>query len=175
MKNKKKKIAKIKTDNFLEKFPILFLLQHTNFTVNDWFDLKNKMREIDKAPIEILKSKNTVLMQSLSPEITNSLKIILQGPNFIIGCQNENQCKQVWNYIQSHQKLIFISCIYKNKTLNHLDFEKFLKLDSSIYHELLFQLNKKTELYQLLQHNLTLHPLIVTQQQLLTCLNMVKK
>lgn len=176
MKNLKKKINKIKTDNFLQKFPILFLLQHTNFSVNDWFDLKIKMGEFSEktSPITILNGKNNVLKQSLSPDVSNSLKILLQGPNFFIGCQDERHSKLIWNYIQSHPKLIFISCIYKDQILNHLDFEKFLKLDSSVYLDLLFQLDKKTEFYQVLQHNLTLYPLNLTQHQFLACFNLLK-
>ena len=37
MINYKKKINKIKTENFLTEFPIIFLLQHQNFTIKDWF------------------------------------------------------------------------------------------------------------------------------------------
>ncbi len=73
-----KKINKMKTDT------ILFLLQHTNFSVNDWFDLKTKMGEFSEktSPITILNGKNNVLKQSLSRNVSNSLKILLQGPPF---------------------------------------------------------------------------------------------
>lgn len=176
MKNTKKKINKVKTDNFLEKFPILFLLQQTNFTVSDWFDLKHKITEFAEksSNVKILNIKNNILKQSLSPEIYNSLNFLLQGPNFLIGCQNENQSKLIWNCIQSHPKLVFISCLYKNQLLNHLDFESFLKLDNSIYQNLIFQLDKKTELYHTLQQNLTIQPVILTQQNFITCLSMLK-
>lgn len=48
MINTKKKINKIKTENFLKEFPIIFLLQHNNFTVNDWLDFRKKMQEINE-------------------------------------------------------------------------------------------------------------------------------
>lgn len=93
---------------------------------------------------------------------------------FFLRCQDERHSKLIWNSIQSNPKLLFISCIYKDQILNHLDFEKFFKLDSSVYQDLLFQLDKKTEFSLLLQENSNLQSLILTQHHLLPCLKMFK-
>jgi hypothetical protein len=48
MKNYKKKLAHIKTEIFLNNFPLVFLLQYNNFTVKDWFLLKREIGDITK-------------------------------------------------------------------------------------------------------------------------------
>ena len=40
----KKTINKIKTENFIKEFPILFVVQHNSFTVNDWFEWRQKIQ-----------------------------------------------------------------------------------------------------------------------------------
>lgn len=187
MMNNKKKLNKIKTENFLNEFPIIFLLQQNNFTVKDWLNFKEKMQEIKNnfdasQQLEILKIKNSLLKKILltSHQIDNSnlsentFNFLCQGPNFIIGCKNDNHLNFLWNFINSNSKLIFISCIYKNQILNHLDLEILLKTDNSIYSGLIQNLDKKTDLYSLLQQSLTLYPLIQVQYNLLNILSQLK-
>ena len=50
----KKIINKIKTKNFIKEFPIFFGLQHNNFTVNDWFDFKQKIQSSSEFNDKIL-------------------------------------------------------------------------------------------------------------------------
>ena len=189
----KKKINKIKTETFLEKFPILFLLQQNNFTVNDWFDFKQKIQEIQDQSdskiknlengkkIEILNIKNSVFKKILETSTnvenskSNSLSSILQGPNFIIGCENDAQLNSIWKCVRSNKKLVFISCLYQNQLINHLDLEILLKANSSVYQTLLHQFDKKTELYSVLNQNLTLRPLISVQLDFLNVLNVIKE
>ena len=194
MINTKKKISKIKTENFLKEFPIIFLLQHNNFTVNDWLDFRKKMQEINeksfnnshkaflkksfnssKSNIEILNIKNTLLKKILETyhktENLNSIDFICQGPNFIIGCKNEKNLDLIWNLINSNSKLLFISCFYKNQLLTHLDFEILLKTDTSVYHNLFINLDKKQGLYNALQNTLTLCPLLEIQSNLINVLS----
>jgi hypothetical protein len=45
MINPKKKISKIKTQQFLKDYPYLFLLQQKNLTVKDWLQFKNTLEE----------------------------------------------------------------------------------------------------------------------------------
>lgn len=195
MINNKKKINKIKTEIFLKKFPLLFLLQHNNLTVNDWFDLRQKLKEISEKSsttnelsleksscIEILNIKNSVFKKSVPTRLlerdfkeeSNSLNFILQGPNFLVGCQNPDHLKMIWHCIQSHPKLVFISCLYNNQLVNHLDFEILLKTNSSIYQNLFFQLEKKTELLHTLRPDSILHPGIAIQQNFLMALSFIK-
>lgn len=176
MKNLKKKRTKTKMEGFLEKFPTVFLLQHTHFSVNDWIELKNKIEGISEKPfsIEILNCKNTLLKKSVPVEISSQIHHLLQGPCFLIGCHTENQSQFIWNSIKSHPKTLFISCLFHKKIFNHLDFEHFLKLNSSVYNDLLTQFHPKTEFSQILGHNFTFPPLHLTHQNFMACLSMVK-
>lgn len=160
MINNKKKINKTKTETFLNEFPIIFLLQHNNFTIKDWFDFRQKIKEISGHNVEILNVKNSLLKKSLLIfNNKDNLDFLCQGPNLIVGCKNENKLKSICNFLNSQSKLQFISCFYKKKLLNHLDIEIYLKTTRSIYSEFIQTLDKKTHLYSTLQHNLTLHPL----------------
>lgn len=199
MINTKKKIDKIKTQSFLKEFPIIFLLQHNNFTINDWSDFRQKIQKIqeieenslntkDKSleldqksnTIKVLTIKNSLLKKILQTSYplnnTNVMNwsFILQGPNFIVGCKNENNLEGVWNSIKLNPKLLFISCLYKNQLLNHLDFESLLKTNSSIYQQLMFDLDKTTQLYNFLQFNLSLQPINFIQQDFVTTLSLIK-
>lgn len=77
---KKKKINQIKTKSFLNEFPIIFLLQHNNFSVDDWSLFKQKIQEISNAAFHLNKSempqqlkifniKNSLLKKNLLTEI----------------------------------------------------------------------------------------------------------
>lgn len=176
MINNKKKINKIKTQKFLNEFSIKFLLQHNNFTVKDWFDLKKKIQEIGEDSVEIFTIKNSLLKKSLfTLNNQEEFQFLCQGPNFFIGCKNKNHFKPLWSFINSNPKLNFISCFYENQLVNHLDLEVLLKTDFSIYSNLVDILNKKTELYNLLQHELTLYPLMALQSHSITVLEHLKQ
>lgn len=212
MINKKKIINKIRIENLLKEYPIIFLLQHNNFTVNDWFVLKQKIQEIqnprndhfrDKSPksfveltkktktIEILYIKNNLVKKAMTQNNCNDLpfktpqmkleflNFLFQGPNFIIGCKDENHLKSIWNCINLNSKLIFISCFHKNEMLNHLDLELLLKTNSSVYQTLLHNLDKKTEISNVLKNSfetLTNYssPLQIIQSNLITILSQIR-
>ena len=175
MTNYKKKINKIKTQDFLDEFSIKILLQHNNFTVKDWFNFRKKIQEISNDSVEIFNVKNSLLKKSLLTftDEKNS-QFVCQGPNFIIGCNNDKHLKSIWKEIQSHSKLLFISCFYNKKLLNHLDLKLLLNTDSSIYLQFLHTLDKKTEFFNTLQHHLNIEPLFVVQSQYLTVLDSLK-
>lgn len=188
MINNKKKIYQIKTKNFLEKFPIIFLLQHNNFTVNDWFVFKQKINEINVnnklknesrnlvncGDFEILNIKNSLLKNILKSNVNTeqttrqNLESLCQGPNFIIGCKTDKHLNVLWDCINSNSKLVFISCLYQNQLLNHLDVELLLKTNLSVYKTLLQSLDQKTQIYHLLQSRLNIQPLDLIQHNFLT-------
>lgn len=194
--NNKKKIKKLKTKQFLAEFPIIFVLQQNNFTVNDWLNFRSKIQEIEQTfeisqqlsnsvemcpNIALLNVKNSLLKNILEFSHIHSklnqefLSSTLQGPNFIIGCKNENHLNFIWNSINSNSKLLFISCLYKNQLLNHLDLEILLKTNSSIYQTFLTGLDKKTEFCNIFQESLTFYPLLQVQSNLITVLSLIKE
>jgi len=176
MINKKKKINKIKTQKFLDDFSIKLLLQHNNFTVKDWFDFRQKIQEISDNSVEILNVKNSLLKNNL-PTFKNKelFTSLCQGPNFMIGCKNDNHLKSIWNYLNSNSKLLFISCFYKNQLLNHLDLEVFFQTDFSVYSKLFQILDKKTELSHTLQHHLKIGPFFLIQSESIQVLEFLKE
>lgn len=192
MINNKKKIHKIKTETFLNEFPTLFLLQHNNFTIQDWFDFRQKLQEMEitvsnkkklvinkqnsLGGIEIFNVKNSILKKILTNvDSSKTLESICQGPNFILGCKNHTHLKSLWSFIKSNPKLIFISCFYNNKLLNHLDIETLLETDISIYSQLVENLDKKAHLSSTLEYPLQLHPLISIQSKLIMSLYLLKE
>lgn len=176
MLDTKKTINKIKTQKFLNEFSIKFLLQHKNFTVNDWFEFTQKIQEISENSAEILNVKNSLLKKSLVGLNDNEkITSLCQGPNFLIGCRNENHLKVIWNFINSNSKVIFISCFYKNQLLNHLDLETFLKTDFSVYLRFLNIIEKKRELTDTLQYHLKMHPLILLESNCISALENLKE
>jgi ribosomal protein L10 len=214
MINTKKKITKIKTEKFLKEFPIVFLLQHNNFTVKDWLILKKQMDinensdlceknaflaqkhlEFDKSNKK-LNNKTTTQMQFLNVKNSllkkflvnysfldrNKLNFLCQGPNFLIGCKEDSHFRLIWNSINSkngpflntNSKLVFIACIYRNQLLNHLDLQTLVKLDGSVYSKFLYNLDKKTDLYNTLHQSLKLYPLYRIQYNFLNTLFLLK-
>lgn len=176
MINHKKKINKIKTQNFLDDFSIKFLLQHNNFTVKDWSDFRQKIQEISDNSVEILNVKNSLLKKSLLPFHDKELfKNLCQGPNFLIGCKNHNRLKPLLTFINSNSKLVFISCFYKDQLLTHLDLEILLRTDFSIYSTFTQILEKQTDLFNTLEYHLKMHPLFLIQSNSITVLDFLKQ
>ena len=197
MINFKKKNKKLKTETFVNQFPILVLLQHNNLTVNEWFDFKSQIQQkktlsssfCSQKEIQFLTIKNSLLKQvlvnhssvlfdlkkkQLSSDNKEFVETLCQGPNVLVGCQDLNQLESLWHYLSGDTKCIFMSCFYKGKILNHLDVEILLKTNSSIYYTLFSHLDKKTELYSVLQNKLELHPLLNLQTSLLAVISLLK-
>lgn len=189
MINIKKKIDTIKTQNFLREFPIIFLVQHNNFTLNDWSDLRQKIQEKQETSgdlnhksnvIEILTVKNSLLkkvLQTVYPSNKSNSRDwnwVLQGPNFIIGYKNEKNLQEIWDLIKLNPKLLFISCIYKNQLINHLDLEFLLKNYSSLYLQLINSLENGIHFYTLLHSQLPGQNLKSLQHDLLNTLKLIK-
>jgi hypothetical protein len=198
MINFKKKNKKLKTETFVNQFPILVLVQHNNLSVNEWFDFKSQIQQ-KKTPsssfwqqkeIQFLTIKNSLLKQvllknssvlfglkkkQLSSDTKEFVETLCQGPNVLVGCQDFHQLESLCHYLGGNTKCIFMSCFYKGKILNHLDIKILLKTNSSIYYTLFSHLDKKTEFYSVLQNKLELHPLLNLQTSLLTVISLLKQ
>ena len=192
MTHHKKKLTQFKTKQFLNKFPIILIFQQTDFTVTDWLHFRKTLHQqitsqfhSQVVDCEILKVKNCVLKKifSTSPDLSllsasykqeHSVPLVFQGPNCLIGCQNLEQLKIVWNFLNSPSKLdqfgnkkIFISCLFYNKLWNHLDIQALLKIDKSIYLDFMATLNRQTLFYSTLRDHLNLYPLFTIQNSLI--------
>ncbi len=187
MTSKKKKISVLKTKNFFEKYPILLFLQHNNCTTKDWSDFKKKnveflvlknsipkivrCLEIDQAGSsandKVFDNSN---FSALSHDKVNAL---FQGPSIALGCRDIEQLDKVWTFLKSQSNLVFVGGFLENQVLNHLDIEKLLKINHSIYNVLLSQLNVQNQLYGTLKESLNLNYLNQISQSFLNTLSVI--
>lgn len=183
MINLKKRNQKLKTETFVNQYPIILLLQHTSLTVNEWFHLKSQIqhREI---PFQFLTTKNSLLKEVLlhnSPFLhafhdkKKVVERLCQGPNVLVGCGDSEELESLWQFLSSNTKCVFMSCFFKGKILNHLDVERLLKTDRTILNTLLSNLDRKTELYGVLRNTLELHPLLLLQRNMIGVLYLLKQ
>ena len=178
MINKKNKIHLLKTTNFFREYPIILLLQHNNLKVSEWSNLRLHLKQMNN--VNLLIGKNSVIEKALLPLFKNqNLKYLFQGPSSFIGCQEISQLKDICNFSKSIPNIIFIGGImtssksenFRNQFLNHLDLEKLVQLDNSIYVNLLNVLNSKNNIYDLLQKSLDLNYFLNIQTSFVSCLN----
>lgn len=203
MTSKKKKISVLKTKNFFEKYPILLFLQHNNCTTKDWSDFKKKnveflvlknsipkiVRCLENDQAESIKSSpnqrfganwnNTsgndkVLGNSNFSALSyDKVNALFQGPSIALGCRDIEQLDKVWTFLKSQSNLVFVGGFLQNQVLNHLDIEKLLKINHSIYNVLLSQLNVQNELYGTLKKSLNLNYLNQISQSFLNTLSVI--
>ena len=188
MINLKKKNHKRKTEAFIDQFPIILLLQHNNLTVQEWFDFQSQLEQ-KKTTLQFLTIKNSLLKGVLlnhsgsfymdekfhDKDTKKIIERLCQGPNVLIGCENSGELESIWRCLKTTTKCIFMSCFFEGKILNHLDVQILLKTHSTIYSTLLSHLDKKTELYGVLQTSLGFHPLLHLQRNLLGLLSLLKQ
>lgn len=176
MTNLKKKNQKLKTETFVDQFPIILLLQHNNLTVHEWSGFQSQLEQKETS-LRFLTIKNSLLrgvllnqrgFLSLDHPFHDKKVVerVCQGPNVLVGCGDSGELDSIWRCLKTTTKCIFMSCFFKGKILNHLDVEILLKTHSTIYPTLLSQLDKKAELCGLLHTRLKLHPLFYPQRQL---------
>lgn len=199
MTSKKKKISVLKTKNFFEKYPILLFLQHNNCTTKEWSDFKKKnveflvlknsipkiVRCLDTSQTEDNDSitKNQILdnvkginsSDNFSALGHDKITRLFQGPSIALGCRDIDQLDKVWTFLKSQSNLVFVGGFLENQTLNHLDVEKLLKINHSIYNVLLSQLNVQNELYGTLKNSINLNYLNHIPQSFLNTLSVISK
>ena len=170
MINKKKQINLLKIQNFFVEYPIILLLQHNNLKVSDWSHLRVNIKQMQNADLLIV--KNSVIEKAILPFFNEkNIENLFQGPSFFIGCQNMSQLKHIWNFSKSMPNVIFVGGIMTKQFLNHLDIEKLLQLNDSIYVTLVEVLNTKNNVYNLLQKSLDFNYFSHIQESFVSCLN----
>lgn len=123
MINNKKKINKIKTQEFFDEFSIKFLLQQNNFSVKDWLELRQRIQEISENSVKILNVKNSLLKKSLLQKKEFAQNVGSSCSQFSIWEQNLGppffrktaNAQEKWNSLCQGPNFI-IGC----KTTNHL-------------------------------------------------------
>lgn len=98
----------------------------------------------DKVPALLKKDriqKNTENNQFTDSKNTLAFSSVLQGPLFLLGCQNREQVQSIWNVLKSRPSFLFLGCKSNNQIYTHLDMEKSLQLNNTIYYDFLFVLD----------------------------------
>lgn len=198
MTSKKKKIRKITCKNFFEKYSILLFLQHNNCTTKEWSEFKKKnieflvlknsipkiircgsLKEKSKTESNQMSTKNNILAHgkgiNLYTPRHDQVDLLFQGPSIALGCRDIDQLDQVWTFLKSQSNLVFVGGFLENQTLNHLDIEKLLKINYSIYNVLLSQLNVQNELYRTLKNSINLNYLNQIPQSFLNTLSVISQ
>jgi hypothetical protein len=121
---------------------------------------------------DLLIVKNSVIEKSILPFFNErNIEHLFQGPSFFLGCQNVSQLKDIWNFTKSLPNVIFVGGIISKQFFNHLDIEKLLQLNNSIYLTLLEVLNIKNNAYNVLQKSLDFNYFSNIQESFVSCLN----
>lgn len=150
----------LKTEKFITKYPIILFFQHNNLSVKQWLLLRNQVKNIDGG--ELLIFKNTIIENVLVNKNFADLKSIFQGPCFALGFSDFSQFNNVLKLVNpSHLKILFktnqtstiflLGGLLNNQFINHLDIAKIAKLDSNVHKNLILNLNKTEQIYDVLQ------------------------
>ena len=83
MINFKKKNKKLKTETFVNQFPILVLLQHNNLTINEWFDFKSQIQLNYFEAINQIRNKIILLSIPIIKSASNFIQIFVFYSNFL--------------------------------------------------------------------------------------------
>jgi ribosomal protein L10 len=183
----KQSIAFLKTQNFLQAYPIIWFFQHNNLSVKEWLDLRIQLKnlQVDKATdqptnlADILVLKNTLIENLLIQEKLSNIHhftSLFQGPCFALGFSNSSQISDILKITKQTTSIFLLGGIYNNQFVNHLDIFKILQLDEKVHEVLITNLNKSTELHSVLSTPIQNSCMQLDQvaQNLLHCLHVLK-
>ena len=184
----KQSIAFLKTQNFLQTYPIILFFQHNNLSVNQWLNLRIQLKNLQVVKTtelgkiqetDILVLKNTLIENLLIQEKFSNIHeftSLFQGPCFALGFSNSSQISDILKITKQTTPIFLLGGIYNNQLVNHLDIKKILQLDEKVHEVLITNLNQGIQL-----HNVLLTPiqnscmqLDQVAQNLLHCLHVLK-
>ena len=147
----KQSIAFLKTQNFLQTYPIILFFQHNNLSVKQWLDLGIQLKNFQDTDILVL--KNTLIENLLAEQKysnRDNFVSIFQGPCFALGFSNLSQIKDILKITNQITPIFLLGGIYNNQLINHLDISKLLQLDEKVHEVLITNLNQGTQLHNIL-------------------------
>ena len=166
-----KNLTFLRTQRFLETYPILFFFQHNNLSVSQWKKLKtiknceflvvkNSVlrhligltsdikhisskydRNMKKVKTQLIHEKNEMNGKA-TPTINEYSTNLFQGPCFILGIKDSSQLKILKNLQNQKLPIFFVGGLVNNHILNHLDIEKWVQLDINTYTPFVSSLNQ---------------------------------
>jgi hypothetical protein len=129
-----------KTKKFFKEHPLVMIYQHNNLSVKQRIDLKIQLQSLNN--VKTLTAKNSIVeriyqhkqhKQHKDKINGNPLENLLQGPLFLLGCNNIEQVKDIWGVLKTSPSFLFLGSQYDNQIYTHLDIQKSLDINSTIY------------------------------------------
>lgn len=171
----KKNITVLKTTEFFYAYPIVLFLQHNNLSVKEWSTLRIHLKHLENAEMLIL--KNSVIENIIATENYHNKEILqsmFQGPCLAIGCFELSQLIKIMEIIKKTSKILTVGAIIEKKILTHLDLNKLITLNTSVYNSLLNNFSYSSIFYNTLQNSLNFEILQQTQRNLMYCLSILQ-
>lgn len=127
----------VDTDPFLKKNDLSSSINNRqNFLDknNDYHD--NFLSTLDGINQQLIKTKK-IKIENKQKLNRKQIENLLQGPIFLIGCHKLQDVKEIWNILKNWSNFIFLASISNNQILTHIDIEKSIELEDTVYYELL--------------------------------------
>ena len=154
MFNLKKQVSNHRIKQIIKKYPYVLFIQFNNVTPKKWHSIKHQLSGL--GIIKTLKVKNKIALKLLENTVTVSEKKktliyaehtlltktknkdlvinnIFQGQTLMLGCSMVEQLPAINTILQQNNNLLFIGGFFENQVITHLDFQKIIKLDKSIF------------------------------------------
>lgn len=87
--------------------------------------------------------KNGENKQFVVSKKTSAFSTLLEGPLVLVGLQNEEQVQSIWNILKTRSSFLFLGCKSNNQIYTHLDMNKSIELNNTIYYDFLFVLDNQ--------------------------------
>ena len=127
-----------KTKNFFNEHPLVMIYQHNNLSVKQRIDLKIQLQSLNN--VKTLTAKNSIVDRVCGQKgkiNVNQIQNLLQGPLFLLGCNNIEEVKDIWGVLKTSPSFLFLGSQYNNQIYTHLDIQKSLDINSNIYYNFL--------------------------------------
>lgn len=186
-------ISFLKTQKFLEAYPIILFFQHNNLSIKQWLGLRIKLKNFQGIENDFLKGiennflkgsdllvlKNTLIESLLHQHQFSNLEnftSLFQGPCFALGFSDFSQIQNILKTTKQTTSVILIGGIYNNQLLDHLDIAKMLELDEKVHQILITNINQSSKLHDVLSNSLQspFTPLNQVAENFLECLALLK-
>ena len=172
----RKNITILKTTDFFYAYPIMLFLQHNNLSVKEWSTLRIHLKQFDNK-VNMLVLKNSVIENIIVTENyqnKESLQSMFQGPCLAVGCFELPQLLKIMELVKKNSKILTVGAIVEKKIFTHLDLNKLITLDNTVYNSLLTNFSQSTLFYSTLQNSINFEILQHNQRDLLYCLSCLK-
>ncbi len=121
MPSLKKSIYNTEIKNILTQYKFLLFFHHNNIPTEEWKFLKTEISYLHDISIKVIKNKITYeILKKLYPENKQNVRLLCQGPNFIIGVNSIGECKNICKILNVQRLFHSSSAFFASKTSSRL-------------------------------------------------------